>query len=270
MTFRPDLEGYFGRIAYTGGRAPDYSTLAAIVRAHVLSIPFENLSVIAREGVSLEPADLERKLVREGRGGYCFEHGTYLTEVLRTLGFEVSTLLGRVRWNAPEGTLTPRTHMLLLVTIDGRRWLLDVGFGIAAAAPLDLDSIDPQETPHEPRRIVPREGGYLLQAKLGAAWRDFCEFPDASAFPVDFKVGNWYTSTHPDSLFTNHLTVTCARADARYALMDRQLTIRFLDGATTEIGIKNPEHLREILAGYFRLRLPDYTRLECAGLDWDG
>ncbi|MEI4902561.1 arylamine N-acetyltransferase, partial [Klebsiella pneumoniae] len=77
------------------------------------SIPFENLDPLLRRPMRLDAASLEQKLVRGGRGGYCFEQNLLLRHALEGIGFTVAGLAARVVWNQPEGAILPRTHMLL-------------------------------------------------------------------------------------------------------------------------------------------------------------
>ena len=41
-----DLDAYLARIKYSGPRTPTYDTLAGILRAHTVSIPFESFDVL--------------------------------------------------------------------------------------------------------------------------------------------------------------------------------------------------------------------------------
>ena len=93
-----DLEAYLARIGYTGSRATDFATLAAIHAAHAGVIPFENLDILLGRLIATDPPSIERKLVRDRRGGYCFEQNALLGAALRQLGFAVTPLIGRVRW----------------------------------------------------------------------------------------------------------------------------------------------------------------------------
>lgn len=68
-----DLDAYFNRIGYSGPRTPTLETLKALHYAQALSIPFENLDVLAKRTIQLDPASLQKKLVADRRGGYCFE-----------------------------------------------------------------------------------------------------------------------------------------------------------------------------------------------------
>src|SRR5689334_9048986 len=124
-----DLDAYFERIGYTGAGTPTLDTLRVILLRHTEAIAFENLDPLLRRRVRLDAASLERKLVRDGRGGYCFEHNLLLRHALEGIGFAVTGLAARVIWNAPEGALRPRTHMLLRVQVEGTPYLADVGFG---------------------------------------------------------------------------------------------------------------------------------------------
>src|SRR3982751_885916 len=114
-TYVPDLDAYFARIGYAGSRAPTLDTLHAILAAHVRTIPFENLDVLLGRGISLAPADIERKLVRDRRGGYCFEQNGLLLMVLTALGFRATPRSARVRLRHPRDSTPPRTHLFLRV-----------------------------------------------------------------------------------------------------------------------------------------------------------
>ena len=119
-----DLEAYLARIGLSGRPG-----LAEVHRAHVTSIPFENLDPRRGVPVSLAPEDLERKLVKERRGGYCFEQNLLLGHGHTALGARVETMLARVRAGSAAGNPRPRTHLVLRVFVDGAEWHADAGFG---------------------------------------------------------------------------------------------------------------------------------------------
>lgn len=151
-----DLEAYFRRIGYDADRTPTLDTLRAIQLRHAETIAFENLNPLMRWPVPLGLESLQQKLVRDRRGGYCFEQNLLLKHLLTALGFRVTGLAARVLWNEPDGALRPRSHMLLLVELKGTPYLADVGFGILTpTAPLRLEPEIEQATPHEPFRLLP-------------------------------------------------------------------------------------------------------------------
>ncbi len=102
-----DLDAYLRRVGWHGRVAADLASLRGLAVAHVATIPFENLTPLLGLPVELDTPALERKLVHEGRGGYCFEQNLLFAAVLRTIGFEVldpeEWIAGQVAAGSPEG-----------------------------------------------------------------------------------------------------------------------------------------------------------------------
>ena len=121
------LADYLHRIGVRGPLSATVDTLRRIHRAHREAFLFENLSIQTGGSISVALADLEKKFLDDGRGGYCFEHNTLFAAALADLGLPSTALLGRVRRGPPAER--GRTHMVLRVPIDGTVWLADVGFG---------------------------------------------------------------------------------------------------------------------------------------------
>ncbi|MGH8627952.1 MAG: arylamine N-acetyltransferase family protein, partial [Gammaproteobacteria bacterium] len=126
---RFDIDAYLQRIGHSGNRAPTLATLAAIQVRHAEAIAFENLNPLMGWPVPLDLESLQKKMVRGGRGGYCYEHNLLFKRALEALGFHVTGLLARVLWSAPKGAITARSHMLLRVDLEGQSYIADVGFG---------------------------------------------------------------------------------------------------------------------------------------------
>jgi N-hydroxyarylamine O-acetyltransferase len=120
------MDAYFARIGFDGPRTPTPDTLRAVHLAHAQAIAFENLSPLMGRPVPLDLPSLEDKLVRAGRGGYCFEQNALFAAALRELGFTVTGLGARVIWNAPEDAVRPVTHMVLKVEAAGEPYIADV------------------------------------------------------------------------------------------------------------------------------------------------
>src|ERR1700761_203487 len=120
------VAAYLERSGLAGSSRPG---LVQVHRAHVVSIPFENLDPHRGVPVSLQPDALVDKLVVARRGGYCFEQNLLLATAFRALGADVELMLARVRFGRPPGTVGPRTHLVLRVTTGGQVWLADAGFG---------------------------------------------------------------------------------------------------------------------------------------------
>ena len=265
----PDLAAYFARIGYTGPRAATLATLTAIHQHHVRAIPFENLDVLLGRGISLELAAIEQKLVQQKRGGYCFEQNGLLRDVLRALGFRVTPLIARVRWQVPAEVATPCTHMVLRVEVDGRGFLADAGFGSGSLfAPLALEFDREQDGSLEPRRLVRRGALAVQQTLADGVWADLYQFAIEEAPQIDFELGNWFTSTHPQSRFRQNLTVARAAHDRRVTLFNREFAMRFADGGAEKQTLSSPDELLAVLATHFDLHFPAGTRFGPPGAPW--
>ncbi len=265
-----NLDAYFARLGYTGSRDATAPTLTAIHEHHARAIPYENLDVLLGRGIRIDLASIEQKLVREKRGGYCFEQNTLLAAVLRALGFRVTTCMARVRWNAPADTATPLTHLVLVVECaGGGRFLADVGFGsLSLIAPLSLEFDREQSGSLEPRRLVQRGSFIAQQARHGDTWSDIYHFTLEAAPPIDCELGNWFTSTHPQSRFKLNLALARAGHGCRYTILNREFTTRHADGRVEKRELTTPDELLAVLATTFGLHFPPGTRFGPPGSPW--
>ncbi|ATQ43390.1 arylamine N-acetyltransferase family protein [Caulobacter mirabilis] len=258
MTVEPNLDAYFARIGYAGPRAPTPELLKAIVARHPVVIPFENLNPFLGLPVDLDVPALEAKLVRGGRGGYCFEQNGLLLAVLRALGFEAEGLLARVIWNLPVGAVNARTHMIIRVNLDGRDLLVDVGLGgMTLTGVLELTPDVEQETPHETFRLLREDAlSWRQEARVKDEWRATYRFDLTRAHPIDYVVGNYYTATHPASHFTHSLLAARVNADRRHALRGLELAVHHLGGPTERRTLGGPQEVEQALEEVFHIALP--------------
>lgn len=255
------LEAYFARIGFRGRREPTLAALSEIQRRHVCAIPFENFDVHLGRPIKLDLPSLEQKLIHDRRGGYCFEQNTLLKSVLTTLGFQVTTLIARVRWQVPADVPTGLTHMILRVDLNGVPYLVDGGFGSGSlTAPLRLDVETEQTTPHELRRIIRRDGQLVQQSRFGEQWSDLYLFTLQPMQAIDYEVANWYTSTHPRSRFVENLTAARADEGKRFTLLNREFAIRWIDGRVEKRELSSRADLLDVLAKHFTLSFSADTR----------
>jgi len=266
MTARFDLDAYLRRIGYSGGRAPTLETLRAIHLRHTDAIPFENLDPLLRRPVRLDAESLQEKMVRGGRGGYCYEQNLLFSHALTALGFKVKGLAARVLWNAAvAGSTPPRSHMLLLLDLGGKPWIADAGFGVLTlTGPLRLEPGIEQDTPHEPYRLATAGEEYVLEVKIRGEWNPLYRFGLEEQLLPDYEVYNWYLSNHPQSRFVTGLMVARAAADCRYTLLNNEFTARRLNGASERRVLASAAELREVLGGPLRVKLPDAPELDAA------
>jgi N-hydroxyarylamine O-acetyltransferase len=183
-------------------------TIAQIHRAHVTSIPFENLDPHRGVPVSLEPEAIERKLVDERRGGYCFEQNLLLKAALEALGARVELMLARVRFKA-DGAVRPRGHLVMRVQAEGAVWHADVGFGLGSLLePLPFGPGQEHEQAGWRFRVVEDGPEFVLQAVTGDRWIDVYGFSPHPVPFVDLETSNWWISTHPNSPFVTGVIVS--------------------------------------------------------------
>ncbi len=264
-----DLDAYLTRIGYTGPRTPTLDTLREVHRCHVCTIPFENLDVLLGRRIAIDAASVVRKLVHDRRGGYCFEQNLLLGLALRALGFKITTIGGRIRWQLPAETPSGMTHMILLVEAEGRAHIADAGIGsMSLSAPLALDTEATQPTPHEPRRLLRHGNGWMQQVLLTSGWSDVVRFTTEELHPIDYEIANWFTSTHPQSRFTQNLAIAIAGVGCRHTLFNREFTTRHADGRVESRTLATPDELLAVLAQPFGLPFPAGTRFTAPALSW--
>lgn len=207
-----DVDGYLARIGATRPAVADAAALADLHERHVRTVPFENLSVHAREPIVLEDEALVDKIVRRRRGGFCYELNGAFAALLRAMGFDVTLLAGGVYGNGRFGP--PFDHLALRVELD-EPWLADVGFGRFARRPLRINGPESQKD---------AEGEFLV---LDGADGDLEVHHDGA--PVyrlerrarelrEFVPTAWWQATSPQSHFTRSLLCTLPTEDGRVTL----------------------------------------------------
>ena len=248
------FDDYLRRIGQPAPADASFETLRRLHLAHRETFLFENLTIQEGGVISLAMADLERKFLDQGRGGYCFEHNTLFAAALGEAGFVSTTLLGRVRRGPPERWT--RTHMVLRLEADGKVWLADVGFGCAGLVePMPLSDGATREQGGFTYRLRRDAHLWILSLRDAAGVEtDLYEFSEEPQTGMDVEVANHYTSTHPDSIFRKTLTIQRTLRDDRTILRSDVLT-RMRRGRVVETPFPH-ERLREIARQEFRIELP--------------
>ncbi|MGK3960791.1 arylamine N-acetyltransferase [Sorangium sp. So ce118] len=259
-----DLDAYLARIGYRGALAPTREVLDALHTAHVYSVPFENLDILLGRPIRIDLASVQAKLVRARRGGYCFEQNTLFVAALRRIGFKVTTLIARVRFQRSD--VGPQTHMLSLVELPEGPFLADVGFGgPGLTRPIRLVEGESQPQPHDVVGLRREGSSWVLESRAREPSQDLYAFTLEESYPVDYEVANHYTSTHPSSLFVNNVLASLASPEARLTLRNRQLSV--LRGGQLERFELGDDEILDVLKNRFGLDLPAGAQLRCAGLD---
>ena len=252
-----NLALYLQRLGFDAPPAPTLETLRQLQLRHTGTFPFENLSTLSGQPVLIDLPSIEQKVLHDGRGGYCYELNNLFLALLQALGFDARGISGRVVMGQPEGAWTARTHRLSLVTLGGVRYITDVGFGgMVPTAPLMLDTPAEQFTPHEPYRIEQHEDGYTLRANVAGEWRAMYIFDLQRQEDIDYAVGNWYVSTHPESSFARQLMVARTGEGWRRTLNNGSFAIHRIGRETERRQVTDVDELMGLLRSEFDIRVP--------------
>ena len=250
-----DIKAYLERINYHGALAPTAETLRALQVAHLLAVPFENLSIHASEPIVLEDEALFAKIVERRRGGFCYEANGLFAALLRALGFDVSMLAAEVA-NAAGGFGPPFDHMVLMVSLE-ERWLVDVGFGDSFREPLLLDARSEQVQGSRAYRILP-DGAHLLlmQRNDDAEWQAQYRFTLQPYTYVDYAEMCRHHQTSPQSHFTRARICSRATDEGRITLSEMRFITTSQNGGRQERTLTSQAEYAAILREHFGIVMP--------------
>jgi len=245
-----NVKAYLERINYQGSLAPTAETLRELQVAHLLSVPFENLSIHAGQPIVLDDEALFDKIVVRRRGGFCYEANGLFAALLRALGFNVVMLSAEVA-NAEGGFGPDFDHMALMVTLD-ERWLVDVGFGDSFREPLLLDERSEQAQGSRAYRILP-DGAYLTLTRREdeGEWKAQYRFTLRPHEYADYAEMCRYHQTSPQSHFTRGRICSRATAEGRVTLSEMRFITTSKNGVRLERDLTSQEEYAAILREHF-------------------
>jgi N-hydroxyarylamine O-acetyltransferase len=245
-------EAYLRRIGLSPPLAANEATLRTLHRAHLVGVPFENLSIHLGEPISLDEDDLVAKIVRNRRGGFCYELNGTFALLLETLGAQVTRLAARV--HGARGLGPPYDHLALAVRLpDGSGpWLADVGFGRHSVAPLLLDSRTEQQDAAGRFVLADTEDGDVDVLKDGQPqYRMELRGRDLP----DFVATCWWQQTSPLSHFTQETVCSRLTEDGGRISISGRTLIRTSGGARTEEQLPGDEALLAAYRDHFGITL---------------
>jgi N-hydroxyarylamine O-acetyltransferase len=248
-----NLPAYLDRIAYAGPVAPTAVVLRNLHRAHMLSVPFENLDIALDQKIVCDEAAFIQKIVERRRGGFCYELNGAFAGLLRAIGFRVTLLSARVPRD--DGSISPEfDHLALRVDLD-EPWLADVGFGDSFLEPLELRSGTERSQDGWTYRVVDCGGSLCMErAERDAAWkRQYC-FTLTPRSLDDFAAMCHYHQTSPESPFTRKSVCSMATPDGRITVADRKL-ISTRNGSREERLLASDTERRAALKEHFDIVL---------------
>ncbi|HAT31664.1 MAG TPA: acetyltransferase [Janthinobacterium sp.] len=242
----------FSRSAFAGPAKADLASVAGIMRCQLFSVPFENLDVQAGKVISLVPEEIVDKIVGRHRGGYCYEVNGLFAMALQALGIDYQFVAARPMFYPVK---RPKTHMAIVLTLDGEHYLCDLGFGsYGIRAPMRLGALDVEVAQDGDTFMLSKtsERDYLLKALVEGEWGNQYGFDLSPQEWIDFVPANYLNSTHPDAIFVQKLVIVLHRAEGRSIFVGD--TLKTVSGAGVEKRVVAPEERAAMLSEVFGLK----------------
>ncbi len=256
-----DVQAYLRRIDYQGSLTPDIDLLRSLHRAHLFTVPFENLDIHLGREIVCEESRILHKIVNEKRGGFCYELNGAFAALLRALGFRVTLLSCRVaRQDASYGP--EFDHLTLRVDLE-EPWLADVGFGDCFLEPLRLRSRLEHEQSGRVYRLTsrmtsaaPTDAVFGLEVMAEGGWKKEYAFTLQPRELSDFAEMCHYHQTSPESHFTRQRICSLPTPEGRVTLSDNKL-IETRGASRQETSLSGDREWRATLFDLFGIVLPE-------------
>jgi N-hydroxyarylamine O-acetyltransferase len=252
-----NIEKYLRRIDYQGELTPSLSTLQGLQETHLLHVPFENLDIALRRKIVLDITKIYRKIVIRKRGGFCYELNGLFHWLLQELGFTCGLISARVYDEDRKDYGPEFDHQAILVTIEGKEWISDVGFGDFSIHPLPLKINILLNDPN---------GQFLIEKNQNKSFRiSRFRYKQNSFIPeylfstsirqlLDFDQMCHYHQTSPESHFTRKKVCSLATMHGRITLTENELVITKKE-RRKKFTIKDDQEFDLALKKYFNLKL---------------
>jgi len=251
------LQSYLERIGLVEQIENSLDSLKKLHLAHPKYITFENIDSFTGLVPMIDRPSIFKKLVENRRGGYCYEQNILFKDVLETIGFSPKMHLARVVWSSKDGSATARSHMLLTVEINSKKYLTDVGFGsMTLNSPIAFELDTEQSTPGGVFRLKLIDNFYQLEV-LKTEWLPIYRFLLEEVEHSDLQMANWYIATGPDSMFNKFLMITRVEEDTRYSIFNNVFSIRKNDGSKETAEITDVTRLNNVLKDHFNLDISE-------------
>jgi len=251
------MEAYLRRIKHVGDLRPTEATLRALHRAHLFTVPFENLDIGLGRKIICDAARILDKIVNQHRGGFCYELNGAFAALLGVLGFRVTLLSARVA-HEDSGYGPEFDHLTLRVDLE-EPWLADVGFGEGFLDPLRLHSRMEQPQNGRVYRLTTfpsRDGELDLESLVEGKWKRQYAFTLQPRELSEFAGMCHYHQTSPESHFTRQRICSLATPEGRVTLSDLKL-IETRGSARRERLLAGEEDWRATLREQFGVGLPE-------------
>jgi len=236
------LPNYLTRIGFDGVPQADLESLSSLMQAQLQSVPFENTEVQAGRIPSLVAEDIVSKIIDDKRGGYCYEINGLFAMALTAIGFKWYFAGARPMFYP---TKRPKTHMVIIVELDGVSYLCDAGFGgygLREPMRVEANTHTIQNGDEFKMELVDNE--YVLSSLVAGEWMRQYGFALMPQEFIEFGLANYFNATHPDTIFTQKKLAIMQTPNGRKILVDNELKL-IEDGVLSKHEVDYAEVVRE-------------------------
>ena len=268
MMTEAEIADYLDLLGIRSPLSADLETLRVLQTRHIDVFPFQSLSTVMGEPISLKLEDIIHKIIKNRRGEYCYELNLLFYHLLKYLGFDVEILTGYIIQNNDVSEPRPRTHVLLKVTLNHQAYISDVGYGgLVPPIPLLIEYDGIQQTVLGEYKIDFHSDldRYSLSIKSHDEWRALYAFDLCYQSYPDLIVGNWYVSTHPHSPFKSRLMLAKTRdTHIRQALLNNRYTEYVAGEISLQLELKDSSEVIETIYEKFGIQFSQKEKMKAA------
>lgn len=204
------------------------------------------------------PGALFQKIILNRRGGYCFELQGLFYYLLKSLGYSVTQYAGR--FMDEPGDIQMRRHRILVVELEGKRYVCDVGVrSESPRCPLELTEGLVQTDGISEYRYQkdPFFGWVLMQREAGKDWKPMLGFTEEVQIDVDFVMPSFYCEKHPDSTFNKFMKVSIFTPDSDLTIVGNTFKVYRGGKVVERQGLQTNENAVKLLKDTFGIQVPD-------------
>jgi N-hydroxyarylamine O-acetyltransferase len=235
---------------------PTENNLKKLQNIHIAKIPYENLSILMHEPISLNGNDLYEKIIVKKRGGYCFEVNGLFTHLLKALGYQVTVY--NCRFIFEDKGIQVRRHRIMKVNFENEAYLADVSFRNESpryALRLRCDEVQ-FDGISEYKFTKDSYYGYILWQKLSnREWKQVFGFDECPQSETDFFLPNYFCETHPKSPFIDGPHMSICPAMEHITIAGRKFIMSKKNEITKETIIGSKEEFIHLCKRYFDISI---------------
>lgn len=248
------FEKYLNRINFKDSVSPTFNVLKELQKAHLLSVPFENLDIHNGTKIELNFNKIYNKIVESNRGGFCYELNGLFCELLKSIGFDAKIVSARAH-DKEKGFEPEFDHLAIVVKLDDQKYLVDVGFGEFAFSPLLIEDGIVQNDERGKYKIdLYDKNYYQVSSLINESWVPIYLFSLVSRKISDFENMCVFHQSSPESHFTQKRICTLPTMTGRKTLSGNTLKIK-ASGKTIEKEIETEEEISNILLNHFSIKI---------------